>query len=196
MHSIPSRVSILTRLGSFNSLSRDHPARGSSWPSLAHHGHSATFNSLSRDHTINLVAFREAPASFNSLSRDHPHRCYDPSKLPGHISFNSLSRDHLRGCTVCAVSWGSRETFNSLSRDHGPVIRWWASFRRFTTLSTPSLGITLRAENSPRHGSELSTPSLGITKLEVGGYTIHCAHHVWLRAFNSLSRDHGPSPAR
>ena len=117
-----------------------------------------------RDHDIAHLG----PPPFNSLSRDH----LSVEPYCGHLNhaaFNSLSRDHGShgggGLPRCFgirfqlplsgsphISQASRHQFmtmvpfNSLSRDHRNRIRFRLSVASASSLSTPSLGITVLPE--------------------------------------------------
>ena len=104
-------------------------------------GENGSFNSLSRDHDFSPAMLDIAPGSaFNSLSRDHQRRLRgEEAGCAGFQLPLSGSQDREAPLPVLRAV----PAFNSLSRDH--ALR--ASRRTVApcrTLSTPSLGITLR----------------------------------------------------
>jgi len=169
-------------LYAFNSLSRDHAHREARLPSCD--SLRGTFNSLSRDHDDiigDVAVYRkdfQLPLS-GSLSGWPPP---SPSR-PMRLSTPSLGITfYLCGnCGGYHVPFqlplsGSPKIWGNIC----PICNWW--------LSTPSLGITefLKRKPLPWYKILLSTPSLGITRVN-----IEEAVERIIKAFNSLSRDHG-----
>jgi hypothetical protein len=131
------------------------------------------FNSLSREHRDAAQGVQTGVrAQLSTPSLGITNRSLSTPVAPLSPPFNSLSRD--RRLIIKRSNNDMTNPFNSLSRDHNatpqpPKLIWTR------TLSTPSLGITLRIPSSRRSGRNLSTPSLGITEPDSGIFRLPAA---------------------
>ena len=141
-----------------------------------------SFNSLSRDHKVaelkrDVMRFK----AFNSLSRDH----FQNFPMSGCLSLSFQLP--LSGSLLQLPSKPSPRgipAFNSLSRDHTPRL---SRPTRWSSLSTPSLGIT--GLSDPNQKLQKARTFNSLSRDHLRGTTVRLQYGLCF-AFNSLSRDH------
>ena len=143
------------------------------------------FNSLSRDHLAaeDTTPFGIAIRTFNSLSRDHKR---DPRQLLAWPqTFNSLSRDHLFLCQNVGQKAGLGFQLPLSGSQHPELLVLYRMRYEYATFQLPLSGSPFSGVHSSFHMNIFQLPLSGSpAKYKLTG------NGPWLRAFNSLSRDH------